>query len=259
MKVISGQAIYVLWLREMKGMWRAKSRVVGTLGMPIFLLAFLGLGFGRASIPGMPEGVSYIEYLTPGIIGMSMLFSSVFAGISVLWDKEFGFLKEVMVAPVSRLSIVLGRTAGGSTTSLLQGIMILGLSTSLGFKIVGVIPVIGAVLFMCLISFTFVGLGLVFASVMRDMHGFPLVMNFVVVPIFLLSGALFQIQALPSWLIPVCYIDPLTYGVDGLRVVLLGVGASEFSMLLDFLVISAISIGMLSIGSYLFERTEVER
>ncbi|MEA2074249.1 MAG: ABC transporter permease [Euryarchaeota archaeon] len=120
---ISGQAIYVLWLREMKGMWRAKSRVVGTLGMPIFLLAFLGLGFGRASIPGMPEGVSYIEYLTPGIIGMSMLFSSVFAGISVLWD----------------------------------------------------------------------------------------------IPIFLLSGALFPIEALPSWLIPVCYINPLTYGVDGLR------------------------------------------
>jgi ABC-2 type transport system permease protein len=137
--------------------------------------------------------------------------------------------------------------------------MILGLSTLLGFKIVGVIPVIGAVLFMCLISFTFAGLGLVFASVMRDMHGYPLVMNFVVVPIFLLSGALFPIQALPSWLIPVCYINPLIYGVDGLRGALLGVGASEFSILLDFVMITAISICMLSIGSYLFERTEVER
>ena len=172
---ISWQAIYVLWLREMKGMWRAKSRVVGSLGMPIFFLAFLGLGFGRASIPGMPAGLQYIEYLTPGIIGMSMLFSSVFAGISVLWDKEFGFLKEVMVAPVSRLSIVLGRTVGGSTVALMQGIMVLFLSTLLGFKIAGVIPVIFSLLFMCLISVTFVGLGLVFASVMRDMHGLSLI------------------------------------------------------------------------------------
>ncbi|MDI6885205.1 MAG: ABC transporter permease [archaeon] len=256
---ISWQAIYVLWLREMKGMWRAKSRVIGSLGMPMFFLAFLGLGFGGASIPGMPEGLQYIEYLTPGIIGMSMLFSSVFAGISVLWDKEFGFLKEVMVAPVSRLSIVLGRTAGGSTVALMQGIMVLFLSTLLGFKIAGVIPVILSLFFMCLISVTFVGLGLVFASVMRDMHGFPLIMNFVVFPTFLLSGALFPIGALPSWLIPVCYLDPLTYGVDGLRGVLLGAGASDFSVLLNFMVISAISIGMVSVGSYLFERTEVER
>jgi ABC-2 type transport system permease protein len=259
MKGLDGQAIYVLWLREMKGMWRAKSRVVGSLGMPIFFLAFLGLGFGRASIPGIPAGLQYIEYLTPGIIGMSMLFSSVFAGISVLWDKEFGFLKEVMVAPVSRLSIVLGRTAGGSTVALMQGIMVLVLSTFLGFKIAGVLPVIVAVLFMCLISFTFVGLGLVFASVMRDMHGFPLVMNFVVFPTFLLSGALFPIEALPSWLVPVCYVDPLTYGVDGLRGVLLGTEASDISILLDFILIAAIAVGMVCAGSYLFERTEVER
>jgi ABC-2 type transport system permease protein len=227
--------------------------------MPIFFLAFLGLGFGGASIPGMPEGLQYIEYLTPGIIGMSILFSSVFAGISVLWDKEFGFLKEVMVAPVSRLSIVLGRTAGGSTVALMQGIMVLFLSTLLGFKIAGVVPVIGALLFMCLISVTFVGLGLAFASVMRDMHGYDLIMNFVVFPTFLLSGALFPIGELPSWLIPVCYGDPLTYGVDGLRGVLLGSGASDFSVLLNFIVISAISLGMVSVGSYLFERTEVER
>ena len=172
---ISWQAIYVLWLREMKGTWRAKSRVVGALGMPIFFLAFLGLGFEHATIPGIPEGVSYIEFLTPGIIGMTMLFSSMFAGISVLWDKEFGFLKEVMVAPVSRLSIVLGRIAGGSTTSVMQGILILALSTLLGFKITGVVSVILAVLFMCLISFTFIGLGLIFASRMRDMQGFSLI------------------------------------------------------------------------------------
>jgi len=260
---ISGQAIYVLWLREMKGMWRTKSRVIGALGMPVFFLAFLGLGFGHASIPGIPAGINYIEFLTPGIIGMTILFSSMFAGISVLWDKEFGFLKEVMVAPVSRLSIVLGRIAGGSTVSVMQGILILALSTLplLGFKITGLIPVILAVGFMCLISVTFIGLGLIFASRMRDidMQGFSLIVNFVMFPIFLLSGALFPVKALPSWLVPVCYANPLTYGVDGLRGVLLGAGASGFSVLLDFIVVFAVSIGMVSIGSYLFESTEVER
>ena len=256
---ISWQAIYVLWLREMKGMWRTKSRVVGALGMPVFFLAFMGLGFGHASIPGIPAGINYIEFLTPGIIGMTILFSSMFAGISVLWDKEFGFLKEVMVAPVSRLSIVLGRIAGGSTVSVMQGILILALSTLLGFKITGVIPVILAVGFMCLISVTFIGLGLIFASRMRDMQGFSLIINFVMFPIFLLSGALFPVEALPSWLVPVCYANPLTYGVDGLRGVLLGAEASGFSVLLDFIVVFAVSIGMVSIGSYLFESTEVER
>ncbi len=256
---ISWQAIYVLWLREMKGMWRTKSRVVGALGMPVFFLAFLGLGFEHASIPGIPAGINYIEFLTPGIMGMTMLFSSMFAGISVLWDKEFGFLKEVMVAPVSRLSIVLGRTAGGSTVSVMQGILILALSTLLGFKITGLIPLIFAVGFMCLISVTFIGLGLIFASRMRDMQGFSLIVNFVMFPIFLLSGALFPVEALPSWLVPVCYANPLTYGVDGLRGVLLGAEASGFSVLLDFIVVFAASIGMVCVGSYLFESTEVER
>ncbi len=276
---ISWQAIYVLWLREMKGMWRAKSRVVGALGMPIFFLAFLGLGFGQASIPGIPAGVSYVEFLTPGIIGMTMLFSSMFAGISVLWDKEFGFLKEVMVAPVSRLSIVLGRVAGGSTVSVLQGCLILTLSSlMMGFRVRGsaggVAPVpvslLLALIFMCLISVTFIGLGLIFASRMRDMQGFSLVVNFVMFPIFLLSGALFPVETLPAWLVPLCYANPLTYGVDGLRGVLLGglgglggagagVGVAEFPVLLDLLLTAASSVGMVSVGSYLFESTEVER
>jgi ABC-2 type transport system permease protein len=256
---LSVQAIYVLWLREMKGMWRAKSRVVGSLGMPIFFLAFLGLGLEHASMPGLPAGVDYVAFLTPGIIGMTLLFSSMFAGISVLWDKEFGFLKEVMVAPVSRLSIVLGRTAGGSTVSVLQGLLILALSTLLGFKIRAVIPIMLAIAFMCLISFTFIGLGLIFASRMRDMQGFTLIVNFVMFPTFLLSGALFPVQDLPSWLVPVCYANPLTYGVDGLRGVLVGAEASGVPILLDFVLITAFSICMVGMGSYLFESTEVER
>ena len=159
------------------------------------------------------------------------------------------------MAPVSRLSIVLGRTAGGSTTALMQGVMILMLSTLLGFEIKDVIAVIAALPFMCLISFTFVGMGLVFASFMRDMHGFPLVMNFIVFPIILFSGALFPIETLPSWLLPAWYIDPLSYGVDGLRATLLGV--SEISVLSDLFISFAVSAGMITAGAYLFERTDV--
>ena len=133
--MINKTAIYVLWVREMKRFWRAKSRIVGALAMPLFFLAFLGLGFRRMSIPGVDGEVGYIRFLVPGIIGMSILFSSTFGGLSVLWDREFGFLKEIMVAPVSRVSIVLGRIAGGATTALIQAILILGISFIMGFKI----------------------------------------------------------------------------------------------------------------------------
>lgn len=232
-------AIYVLWLREMKRFFRAKSRVVGTLGMPLFFMAFLGFGFRTSTVPGVPEGIDYITYLVPGIVGMTLLFSSTFAGISVLWDREFGFLKEIMVVPVSRTSIVLGRTAGGATTSLLQGVLILLLSGLMGFSYLGLFAFLASALFMLLISTTFISMGLIFASNMKDIHGFTLVMNFVVFPIFFLSGALFPVENLPLWVQPFSYADPLTYGVDGLRGVLTG-----FFLLL------------LVLGAWSFERSE---
>jgi ABC-2 type transport system permease protein len=256
MKIINLPAIYILWLREMKRTWRAKSRVIGTLIMPLFFLAFLGFGFRRAVIPGIPAEVNYGSFLTPGIIGMTMLFTSMFAGISVLWDKEFGFLKEIMVTPVSRTSIVLGRIAGGATSSLVQGTMILLLSTLLGFKIPNIASFFLALVLMCLISFTFIGLGLIFASRMKDIQGFSLIMNFVIFPLFFLSGALYPLDELPRWLNILAYLDPLTYGVDGLRAVLLG--ASKFSLLLDFGVIAIACVFLVMLGSYLFERSEVD-
>ena len=163
--MIDGIAIYVLWLREMTRFARAKSRVIGTLAMPLFFMAFLGFGFSRAQLPNLPPGINYIQFLVPGIVGMTLLFSSTFTGISVLWDREFGFLKEIMVAPVSRVSIVLGRIAGGATTSLIQGVAILLLSIPLGFGVPGVAAILLAALVMLLISVTFIGLGLVVAGV----------------------------------------------------------------------------------------------
>jgi ABC-2 type transport system permease protein len=248
--------IYVLWLREMKRFYRAKSRVIGTLGMPLFMLLFLGLGFRRISVPDVPSGVSYLSYLVPGIIGMTLLFSSSFAGMSVLWDREFGFLKEIMVAPVSRVSIVLGRIVGGSTTALIQGFVILILSLFMDFTIPGIISLMMTIAVMILICIIFISLGLVFASNMKDMHGYSLITNFVVFPLFLLSGALFPISNLPGWLQVLAYFDPLTYGVDGLRGVLIGVSA--FPLAIDAVMLIASSLIMIGLGTFFFERAETK-
>lgn len=247
-------AIYVMWLREMKRFLRAKSRIIGTLMMPLMFLAFLGFGLSKMSLPGMPKGIDYIDFLVPGILGMSMLSTSMFGGLSVLWDKEFGFLKEIMVAPVGRISIVLGRIAGGATTSMIQGIMVLCIAVVMGFKITSVWSVLLALAFMLLISVTFIGLGLIFASQMKDFHGFGLVMNFVILPLFFLSGAMYPINNLPPWIKYVSYVDPLTFGVDGLRNAL--IGTSSFPIMLSFTVIFAYALVMVFLGAYLFEKSE---
>jgi len=252
--MINFNAVYVLWLREMKRFVRAKSRIIGMLAMPLLFLSFMGMGFSGMSIPGMGGGVSYINFLVPGIIGMGMLFTSMFAGISVLWDREFGFLKEIMIAPVSRVSIVLGRIAGGATTAMIQGILILSISMVIGFGIPSFASFIMAAVFMLLIATAFIGLGLIFASKMRDMQGFNLIMNFVIFPLFFLSGALFPIDNLPGFIKVVSYIDPLTYGIDGLRASL--IGASTFSMIFDLVVLLGISVTMVALGAYFFEKSE---
>jgi ABC-2 type transport system permease protein len=252
--MVNMTAVYVLWLREMKRFMRAKSRIVGALAMPLFFLVFLGLGFNRMAVPGMTRDVSYIRFLVPGIIGMGLLFSSTFGGLSVLWDREFGFLKEIMVAPVSRLSIVIGRIAGGTTTGLIQGIMILGISFILGFKIQSPAALFLSLIMMVLIATTFLGLGLIFASKLKDMQGFSIIMNFVIFPLFFLSGALYPLKNFPFWLKYLSYLDPLTFGVDGLRGLLLG--ASTYPVFLNFGLMVFFSSLMLFLGAYFFETSE---
>lgn len=252
--MINRTAVYVLWLREMKRFLRAKSRIIGALAMPLFFLAFLGMGFRRMSVPGLTADVSYIRFLVPGIIGMSILFSSTFAGLSVLWDREFGFLKEIMVAPVNRVSIVLGRIAGGATTTLIQAVLILCISFLAGFKVSSASSLLLAVLFMILTAVTFLGLGLIFASKMKDMQGFSIVMNFVIFPLFFLSGALYPLENFPRWLRAVARLDPLTYGVDGLRGALVGV--SSLSAFSNFIIMVIFSSVMIFLGAYFFEKSE---
>jgi ABC-2 type transport system permease protein len=247
-------AIYVMWRREMIRYTRAKSRMVGSLAMPVFFLAFLGLGFKRMPIPGLGGGTGYIGFLAPGIIGKTLLFSSSMQGMSVLWDKEFGFLKEIMVAPVSRVSLVLGRIAGGTTTSMLQGLLIFGASLVIGFRLPGIGGLAFSLVFMLLIAFTFIGLGLVFASRMKDMQGFSVVMNFIIFPFFFLSGALTPLANFPWIIRALSYADPLTYGIDGLRGVL--IGRSSLPVLVDLAVMIGFAVLMTFLGAYFFETSE---
>src|SRR5512136_366954 len=205
--------IYTIWLRNMKRFTRSKSRIIGSISMPLFFLLFLG--FGLNSVVQLDElGGNYVVFLIPGMIAMSVLFTSVFSGIQIIWDKQFGFLKETLVAPVSRLEIMLGQTAGGATTAVLQGFLILILSLFIGLSFPGITGFLTALLFMVLIGVSFTAFGIAIASRMEDMTGFQLIMNFVIFPIFGFSGALFPISSLPGWVAPVTYLDPMTYGVE---------------------------------------------
>ncbi len=248
------KSIYVMWLRAMKRFFRAKSQVVGTIIMPLFFLFSFGFGFSGLQIPGVSEGVMYLSFLVPGIIGMGLMFRSTMVGFSVLWDREFGFLKEIMVAPVKRVSLVIGRLLGGVTTSLMQGILILVITLFIGFTIPSISSFFMMLLFMVLISSTFIGLGLIFASLIKDTQGFGLIMNIIILPFFFLSGTFYPISNLPQFAQVFSYIDPLTFGVDGLRGVLIGVSA--LPVFIDVLVLLIISIAMVLIGAILFDRSE---
>jgi ABC-2 type transport system permease protein len=254
MIMISGTAIYVLWLREMKRYVRAKSRIIGSILQPMFFLVFLGLGFNRMAVPGMKPGVDYLQFLVPGILGMTLLFSSSMQGLSVLWDREFGFLKEIMIAPVSRTSIVLGRIAGGATTTMMQGLLVLGLTFVIGFRVNGFLNFLLALVFMILIAFTFIGLGLIFASRMKDMQGFGMIINFIIFPLFFLSGALYPLDNLPPLIRILSYADPLTYGIDGLRGTMIGLNSRP--IVLDLAILCGFALVMLFLGTYFFEKSE---
>jgi ABC-2 type transport system permease protein len=246
--------IYTIWLRNMKRYLRSKSRIIGSISMPLFFLIFLGFGLNSVvELPGLGE--NYIVFLIPGMIAMSVLFTSVFSGIQVIWDKQFGFLKETLVAPVSRLEIMLGQTIGGATTAVIQGAIILFLSVFVGLHVTNPAGFLIALLFMILIGISFTAFGIAIASRMEDMTGFQLIMNFVVFPIFGLSGALFPISSLPAWIIPLTLLDPLTYGVEGIRYGLTGV--SQINPLVCGAVIGCFTIAMTILGAFLFRKIRI--
>jgi ABC-2 type transport system permease protein len=199
-------------------------------------------------------GANYMDFLAPGIISMSILFIAVFSGLEVIWDRQFGFLKETLVAPISRTEIMIGKTLGGAAIAMIQGLIVLSVTYVLGFRI----PSLGCLglglIFMSLIAIFFTGLGLAIASKMKDLHGFQLIMNFLIMPIFFLSGALFPLENLPPAILFISKIDPLTYGVDGLRGAITGM--STFGVYNDLAVIGVLSVLVCAIGTVLFSKIE---
>lgn len=245
--------IYIMWLREMKKFFRNRSRVIGSLGQPLLFLLALGYGLGSV-FQAAGEG-SYIQYLAPGVIGMTIIFGSIFNGVSLIWDRQFGFLKETLVAPVPRFYIMLGRTLGGATTATFQGCAVLLITFFVGLHPVhwGLIPFV--VLIMFILGLLFTAVGLVFGSLLTDFHGFQLIMNFLVMPLFFLSGSLFPLQDAPFALQAIARVNPLAYGIDAMRALLSGV--SHFGLLVDISVLSIVSLFFLLLSSYFFSKIQV--
>lgn len=247
------KTMYVLWQRQVKKYFRSRSRIIGSLAQPTLYLLSFGFGFG--SIYQRAGEGNYIQFLAPGVILMSVLFSAIFSGIELIWDRQFGFLKETMVAPVPRFHIMLGRTLGGATVATLQGSVVFILTLFFGFKPYSWALVLPALLIVFLVAVFFTAVGTAIASLLEDMQGFQLIMNFLVMPVFFLSGALFPLQGLPPAIAAVTRIDPLTYGVDGVRGAL--INQAHFSVVSDLFVIFILAILMVSVGSYLFEKIKM--
>jgi len=246
-------AIYIMWLRQLKRYWRSKARMFGSLAQPILFLVALGYGFGP--VVQKAGGGNYMEFLAPGIIAMAILFTSMFNGIDLIWDRQFGFLKETMVAPVPRYRIMIGRTLGGATISIFQGLVVLIISLFIGFHITNYMYIPLAIVFMFLIAFLFTAFGTAIASRLEDANAFPLIINFIIMPLFFLSGALFSLGELPSALKIVTTLNPLSYGVDGIRGALSGVFQLGLFADLSVLIVMIAIVGVIS--TYLFNKMEV--
>jgi ABC-2 type transport system permease protein len=245
--------IYILWLRQIKRYLRSKSRIVGSLGQPLLFL--LALGYGLGPVFKRAGAGNYLDFLGPGIIAMTIIFTSIFNGIEIIWDRQFGFLKETMVAPVSRICIMIGRTLGGATVATAQGIIVFIIATIAGFRPISWSLAPLSIFIMMLIALLFTALGTAIASRLEDMQGFQLIMNFLVMPLFFLSGALFPLEGLPKSVEILAQIDPLTYGVDALHGIL--IGANHFHMATDISVLALLTVIILAVGSYLFSKIQI--
>lgn len=244
--------IYIMWLRQIKRYWRSKSRIIGSIGQPLLFL--VALGFGLGPVFERAGGGNYVFFLAPGVMSQAILFMAVFNGVELIWDRQFGFLKETLVAPVSRLEIVLGRVLGGATIATVQGFLVFLLTLPLGFQPQKLTTLPLAVIVMFLIALFYTTVGTAIASLMKDFHGFQLIMNFLVMPTYFLSGALFPLTSAPPLLKNISRVNPLTYGVDGLRETL--TGTVHLGLGNDLLVLGVLSLLLLGVSSYLFSKIE---
>jgi ABC-2 type transport system permease protein len=249
------RALYTLWLREVKRYLRDRTRIVSSFFQPLLWLVVFGLGLGsivRIAVPGL----SYQQLIFPGIIGQTLLFTAMFMGISVIWDRDFGFLKEVLVAPVSRFTLFLGKMLGDSTDALIQGVIVFVIGLVLG---IGIDPItfFAALPIMLLITVGLVSIGLTIASFMGSLESFGAIQSFINLPLFFLSGALFPIPNLPDWLQIAAKANPMSYGVDALKIVILGNAWQPLQLqplFVDLAVVGVFDLVMIGIGTWAFTR-----
>ncbi|HET9948529.1 MAG TPA: ABC transporter permease [Longimicrobiales bacterium] len=228
-------AIYIIWYRDVLRFWRDRARLVASLAQPLLYLLIFGTGlssalrgagggFGGAAAGGAASGgaggLTYTQFIYPGIIGMAVLFSAIFGAMSIVWDREFGFLKEVLVAPIDRSAVAIGKSLGGATQAMVQGLVLLVLAPLVGVRLTPLM-IVELVPLTFVLAFALSSLGVAIASRMRSMQGFQMIMTFLMMPAFFLSGALFPLQGLPSWMEVLTRLDPATYGMDPLRRVVL--------------------------------------
>jgi ABC-2 type transport system permease protein len=246
-------ALYILWLRELKKYVRSRTQIVASLGQPLLYLLVLGFGFGPV-FQRAGEG-SYLQFVAPGVIGMMILFASIVSGMSLLWDRQFGFLKKTLVAPVPRLRVMIGRAVGGATVAMLQGTLMVAVCIVAGFRPTSVIALPLAALYMLLTATVFTALGIATGASLQNMQGFKLVMTFVVMPVYFLSGALSPLNNLPKALAALRRVDPLSYGVDGLRAAF--IGRAHFGVVTDLAVLALSAVALLGFGAWRFSKIEI--
>jgi ABC-2 type transport system permease protein len=248
-------AIYVIVAREFKKFIREKSRLFSAIARPLLWLFIVGAGISRL-VP-RDTGVPYTQFIFPGIIGMTILFSSIFSSISIIWDKEFGFMKEILVAPVSRLSIVIGKALSGTIVSTIQAAIILALFPVIGFKL-GALQIIAVLLICASVSFCISSFGIVLATFYESYESFSVIMNFIIMPMFFLSGAMYPVKLLPDILRIVAKLNPLTYGIDAMKHAIFphetGHMGPDFPIMTSALVIIISSVAFVLIAGKAFER-----
>jgi ABC-2 type transport system permease protein len=207
---------YTIWYRDVLRFLRDRPRILASLAQPLLFLFVFGTGLSGAMSSATGGALDFRQFMFPGILCMAVLFTAIFSAISVVWDREFGFLKEVLVAPVSRTAIALGKVAGGATISMLQGLVLLVLAPIIGIRLPlgAILEIIGLMLLLALVATAF---GLVIAARQRTLEGFQMIMNFLLMPLFFLSGAFFPLRDVPVWMAWLSRLDPVTYGVDSIR------------------------------------------
>jgi ABC-2 type transport system permease protein len=248
------RGIYTLWLREVKRYLRDRARIISSFVQPLLWLGIFGSGI-RFAGNQLPVNLSTQQFIFPGIIGQTLLFTSMFMGISVIWDKEFGFMKEILVSPISRFSVFLGKMFGDSTDAVIQGTIVFALGLLLGLQL-NPLMFLETLPIMILITFGLVSIGLTVASFMESLESFGVIQSFINMPLFFLSGAIFPIETgVPTWLQVASSFNPLTYGVDALRTVILGDAWSPLHPLyFNLLVVCAFDVVMITIGTLAFSR-----